>query len=728
MKEEANIPNNTTMTNEDEYYEVKPLEFYQKPINLKKRYPALNRRQWQRRKDFSSRLLPSSMILRRSWLPQKGYRIDLNQHEVHYATLLDDIEARKTQSRLKPLLEESSSEGSDYLLDTETALSSSSDITDEKLDLFKEGAFDPAVFASTPTIDQNHIDGINTSKAGLRGTGCDARLDLLWWVRSGVPPAPKKSSKVIHRQDVVELNLLKTCSELVAKQKKKPLVPAFVVLDDQQSQDDSTDTTSFLGDGYDSSKSSCGENSTGNKQLQEGRQKVTSKQGGKIMLSPVAARRRAKQKFSSLSSPISNTTIGTVPLTPLREACSWEEMTMDDDNDSSLVVIDFQWVVRKSPTSEIHGVYTGPVMQMDEQTIVPHGPHGIMLFESGDKYEGPFENGDMHTTTEKAGVYSTPSQSVYTGAFWHNLRHGEGEMNLRNKFVYTGDFEFDKPHGYGVLVSTADNDDEDVKFQGEWRNGKPQLDNNDDLSSTFKPEMWSDDAAMFIMTRESTALQKERELAYTLKRQQVFEAQSQAVAAELIQRQKVKAIVAEAETLRRKLLLKNIHQNDEQSILANELISTCYIYEDGDHDYASSSGDWTSAIETLTTSSPGGNEGEEKQSVECSETRTTTSSSSSNNNGSKTMQPSSDLFRELDGKDLSTQLRLLVEQIEALEVLKYELFVILSNLNTGISSLTCENESIQRKIDALARCFRNLILEEKRTASNNNINKGGVQL
>lgn len=49
----------------------------------------------------------------------------------------------------------------------------------------------------------------------------------------------------------------------------------------------------------------------------------------------------------------------------------------------------------------------------------------------------------------KKGVYTTKDGSEYSGQFLNELKHGHGELNIKDKFTYKGEFKYDKFEGEG---------------------------------------------------------------------------------------------------------------------------------------------------------------------------------------------------------------------------------------------------------------------------------------
>jgi len=100
--------------------------------------------------------------------------------------------------------------------------------------------------------------------------------------------------------------------------------------------------------------------------------------------------------------------------------------------------------------------------------LVPHGI-GIIRFDNGDTYEGPFRNGQLHGPN---GVYLwAHSGAVYKGSFKKNLRQGYGETKFNDgDRRYVGSYDSGKPHGYGEQYMRNG----DLYYKGQWEDGEPE--------------------------------------------------------------------------------------------------------------------------------------------------------------------------------------------------------------------------------------------------------------
>jgi hypothetical protein len=140
-------------------------------------------------------------------------------------------------------------------------------------------------------------------------------------------------------------------------------------------------------------------------------------------------------------------------------------------------VFDMRWTVR-SPT-EKSGTYTGESLH----GMVPHGS-GIMHFMNGDIYEGEFVYGEMRGNNV---TYKSSCGAVYEGAFFRNMKHGNGEEVFQDGSRYLGRYDNDRPHGFGIKY----NPDGSMFHAGAWQKGNPvkvQLDGYK-IESKFTFEM-----------------------------------------------------------------------------------------------------------------------------------------------------------------------------------------------------------------------------------------------
>ena len=115
-----------------------------------------------------------------------------------------------------------------------------------------------------------------------------------------------------------------------------------------------------------------------------------------------------------------------------------------------------------NPTPFNPAKYSGPVLRNG----IPHG-RGILEFENGDTYEGPFHMGFMHGAD---GSLKTINGSLYIGGFSENLKHGHGIQTIIGKPQrFSGNFHKGIPHGYGEAYSA----DGSLFHRGQWENGRP---------------------------------------------------------------------------------------------------------------------------------------------------------------------------------------------------------------------------------------------------------------
>jgi hypothetical protein len=140
-------------------------------------------------------------------------------------------------------------------------------------------------------------------------------------------------------------------------------------------------------------------------------------------------------------------------------------------------VFNMRWTLR-SPT-ERSGTYTGASLH----GMVPHGS-GVMHFMNGDIYEGEFVYGEMRGNNV---TYKSSCGAVYEGAFFRNMKHGNGEEVFQDGSRYVGHYDNDLPHGFGIKC----NPDGSMFHAGEWKEGNPvkvQL-NGYEMQSKFTFEM-----------------------------------------------------------------------------------------------------------------------------------------------------------------------------------------------------------------------------------------------
>lgn len=123
---------------------------------------------------------------------------------------------------------------------------------------------------------------------------------------------------------------------------------------------------------------------------------------------------------------------------------------------------------------------------------VPHG-RGTIVFTNGDKYEGPFKDGNMHGLD--AVFTRSDGRGKYKGEFQNNKRHGHGEYKTKSRF-YVGQFESGKRHGEGSQYYL----DGSIDFDGRWIRGEPEID-----IDTNEPELRKIFSELFEEGEETTS-------------------------------------------------------------------------------------------------------------------------------------------------------------------------------------------------------------------------------
>lgn len=106
---------------------------------------------------------------------------------------------------------------------------------------------------------------------------------------------------------------------------------------------------------------------------------------------------------------------------------------------------------------KLSGIYTGRCT-----AGVPDGA-GVVLFRSGDRYEGSFEQGKMHGT----GTWTYASGDRYSGQWSKGLRQGDGTYTWARGSKYNGAFVADVRQGQGTY-EWANGD----RFVGEFRDNQ----------------------------------------------------------------------------------------------------------------------------------------------------------------------------------------------------------------------------------------------------------------
>lgn len=119
---------------------------------------------------------------------------------------------------------------------------------------------------------------------------------------------------------------------------------------------------------------------------------------------------------------------------------------------------------QKKTKTQGGGMYSGPAIK----GVVPHGPRGVVKFQNGDVYEGPFKFGEMHGAE---ATFRAANGDIYKGDYWHNLKHGPAaeEVYATTGHRFKGSFQFGSAHGFGVEYGA----DGSVAHLGQWDAGKP---------------------------------------------------------------------------------------------------------------------------------------------------------------------------------------------------------------------------------------------------------------
>jgi hypothetical protein len=138
---------------------------------------------------------------------------------------------------------------------------------------------------------------------------------------------------------------------------------------------------------------------------------------------------------------------------------------VSDEADSPMIISDEHHIIEwkfKAPDDRA-GWYTGPLLNKE----VPHG-RGTCVLESGDRYDGPFDKGDMHGPS---ATFMESNGNIYRGDFFNNLPDGFGTYQTSSR-RYVGKFECGKPHGDGTLYYL----DGSIDFAGRWVDGEQVVD------------------------------------------------------------------------------------------------------------------------------------------------------------------------------------------------------------------------------------------------------------
>lgn len=105
------------------------------------------------------------------------------------------------------------------------------------------------------------------------------------------------------------------------------------------------------------------------------------------------------------------------------------------------------------------GEYVGG---FDEQTQRRHG-YGVILYLSGNSYEGEWNQGNMHGSGRKKYA----NGDLYEGNWVEGKRQGKGKYRYHQGHVYEGEYKNDECGGVGKLVLAHGAG----SYEGEWMNG-----------------------------------------------------------------------------------------------------------------------------------------------------------------------------------------------------------------------------------------------------------------
>lgn len=105
------------------------------------------------------------------------------------------------------------------------------------------------------------------------------------------------------------------------------------------------------------------------------------------------------------------------------------------------------------------GEYVGG---FDEKTQRRHG-YGVILYLSGNSYEGEWNQGSMHGEGRKKYANS----DLYEGEWRDGKRQGKGRYRYHQGHVYEGQYFDDNCHGLGKLTLAHGAG----SYEGEWENG-----------------------------------------------------------------------------------------------------------------------------------------------------------------------------------------------------------------------------------------------------------------
>lgn len=93
---------------------------------------------------------------------------------------------------------------------------------------------------------------------------------------------------------------------------------------------------------------------------------------------------------------------------------------------------------------------------------VPVDGRGIMVFDSGNRYDGEYRNGER----QGCGTFTFANGRRYVGQFERDQFSGQGEWILENGDRYIGEFAANKCHGEGTFIFANGSSE-----TGMWRDG-----------------------------------------------------------------------------------------------------------------------------------------------------------------------------------------------------------------------------------------------------------------
>eukprot|EP00546_Thalassionema_frauenfeldii_P020876 CAMPEP_0178903642 /NCGR_PEP_ID=MMETSP0786-20121207/5266_1 /TAXON_ID=186022 /ORGANISM="Thalassionema frauenfeldii, Strain CCMP 1798" /LENGTH=853 /DNA_ID=CAMNT_0020575027 /DNA_START=141 /DNA_END=2702 /DNA_ORIENTATION=- len=103
-------------------------------------------------------------------------------------------------------------------------------------------------------------------------------------------------------------------------------------------------------------------------------------------------------------------------------------------------------------------LYTGPWREGKR-----HG-HGVFVFSDGRLYDGEYNMGQR----EGQGMFVWPYGAKYEGSYYQDKRNGSGVYVYADGRIYRGEYRDDRPHGYGVETAK----DGTIIYDGNWAFGE----------------------------------------------------------------------------------------------------------------------------------------------------------------------------------------------------------------------------------------------------------------